>query len=234
MDQNQLSDNDKVFFNDGLRLALAADRDGISKKSLLQTTRQAQDAIDGLVEALSVEAKRQNVTLDCKKGCSWCCHQAIFATSHEIHFMWEFMKLNFSEDDQKLVVQTAFDNYQKRGRMSEDELLADKLACPLLKNGSCSVYPARPLTCRIYLSMSEPSCKTFFDKPNDKNNFPQLFEFPLQAGRMLNEGLNSGLNETGLKSREMLLEEGLLLAHNNGEVEKDISLNELPLFNGAK
>lgn len=234
MNLDQLSDNDKVFFNDGLNLALAADQDGISKKSILQTTRQAQDAIDGLVEALSVEAKRHNVTLDCKKGCSWCCHQPIFATSHEMHFMWEFMKLNFSEEDRQQVVQTAFDNYQKRGRMNEDELLADKLPCPLLKNGSCGVYPARPLTCRIYLSMSEPSCKTFFDQPKNKNSFPQLFEFPLQAGRMLNEGLNSGLNESGLNSREMLLEEGLLLAHNNGEAEKDISLNKLPLFTEAK
>ncbi len=225
-----MTDNDKVFFNDGYNLALVTNEKGLEKKSVLQTTRQAQDAIDGLVEALSGEAERQNIKIDCKKGCSWCCHQPIFATGHEMLFVWEFMKLNFSEENIKSTVQRAFDNYQKRGRLGEKELLSSKQACPLLKNGSCSVYPARPLTCRIYLSMSEPSCRTFYDEPKKKDSYPQLFEFPLQAGRMLNEGLNKGLNEKELHSREMLIEEGLLLAHNNGDEMDSLKINDLPLF----
>lgn len=224
-----MTENDKVFYNDGYNLALATNDQTAEKKSVLQTTRQAQDAIDGLVQALSGEAERQNISIDCKKGCSWCCNQPIFATGHEMLFAWEFMKLNFKQDEINATVQRAFDNYQKRGRLGEKELMASKMPCPLLKNGACTIYPARPLTCRIYLSMSEPSCHSFYSNPK-ADSYPQLFEFPLQAGRMLNEGLNKGLNEKGIHSREMLIEEGLLLAHNNGDDTSKLEINELPLF----
>lgn len=225
-----MTENDKVFFNDGYNLALATNDKGVKKQSLLQTTRQAQDAIDGLVDALSGEANRQNIKIDCKKGCNWCCYQPIYATGHEMHFVWEFVKLNYGEKDIEAMAQRAFNNYQKRGRLGEKELQASKLACPFLLNGSCSIYPARPLTCRIYLSMSEPSCRAFYDEPKKKDAFPKLFEFPLQAGRMLNEGLNKGLNEKGLNSREVLIEEGILLAYNNGDDTSGFELDKLPLF----
>lgn len=224
-----MSENDKVFFNDGLNLVNGSLQNGIEKKSILQTTRQSQDAIDGLITALTNEAERQNIKVDCRKGCNWCCHQPIFATSHEILFVWEFIKLNFKEDEVNTIIQNAFNNYQKRGRMEEKQLLSSKMPCPLLKNGSCSIYPARPLICRIYLSMSEKSCKTFFDEPDHKSSFPELFEFPLQAGRMVNEGISKGLNDKGINNREMLLEEGLLLAFNNGDPTSNI-INEIPLF----
>ncbi|MCU4164985.1 YkgJ family cysteine cluster protein [Carboxylicivirga caseinilyticus] len=229
MDENQMSEHDKVFFNDGLNLANDSLSNNTDKKTILHVTRQAQDAVDGLIDALGNEAKRQNIPVDCKKGCSWCCYQPIFATSHEMMFVWEFIKLNFKEEDQKMILQQAFNNYQKRGRMNDKELLASKMPCPLLLNGACSVYPARPITCRIYLSMSAESCKTFYDEPNKENSYPQLFEFPLQAGRMLNEGINKGLHNKDIKNREILIEEGLLLAHNNGEPDVN-KINEIPLF----
>lgn len=229
MEESQMTEHEKIFFNDGLNLVNASLADHANKKSILHTTRQAQDAIDGLVDALSSEAKRQNMPVDCKKGCSWCCHQPVFTTSHEVLFIWEFMQLNIKQEDQKVILQNAFNNYQKRGRMDDKELLSSKMPCPLLVNGSCSIYPARPVACRIYLSMSEPSCKTYFDEPDKTNSYPQLFEFPLQAGRMVNEGINKGLHEKDIKNREMIIEEGLLLAHNNGEPASE-NINELPLF----
>nr|WP_321451551.1 YkgJ family cysteine cluster protein [uncultured Carboxylicivirga sp.] len=229
MDENQMSEHDKIFFNDGLNLVKDALSNNSDKRSILHTTRQAQDAIDGLVDALSNEATRQNMPVDCKKGCNWCCHQPVFATSHEMMFVWEFIKLNFKEEDRKVILQKAFNNYQKRGRMDDKELLQSKLPCPLLLNGSCSVYPARPIACRIYLSMSAQSCKTAFDAPKDESIYPQLFDFPLQAGRMVNEGINKGLQDKGIKNREMLMEEGLLLAYNNGDPVSD-TINEMPLF----
>lgn len=229
MSEQQMSENDKIFFNDGLNLANTSLKAGLNKQSILHTTRQAQDAIDGLITSLINEARRHNIKVDCKKGCSWCCHQPIFACSHEILFIWEFMQLNFKQEEIKKILQSAFNNYQKRGRMEQKQLLSSKMPCPFLKDGSCGIHPARPLACRIYLSMSEPSCKTFYHKPDQPDSYPQLFEFPLQAGRMVNEGINKGLNDTGIPNHEMLLEEGLLLAHNNGNPVQD-DIMESPLF----
>ena len=98
MNKSELSDTDKAFYQDGLRLAEAATYEKVEDKKLWQATRQEQDAMEGLIGALSEEAKRHNVTIDCRKGCSWCCHQPIFGVAHEFHYLWQFIKLNMSED----------------------------------------------------------------------------------------------------------------------------------------
>ena len=100
----------------------------------------------------------------------------------------------------------------------------------MLINGACSVYEARPMACRIYLSTSEASCKKFYDYPNHKSNFPALLEFPLRAGQMMNEGFSEGIKADNLHNTEYLLEEGLLIAHNNGDPIKDNKVHNNPLF----
>lgn len=232
MNQSELSDTDKAFFQDGLKLAETACKNSCSKEKVWQATRQQQDAMEGLIQALSEEAKRHNVNIDCKKGCSWCCNQPIFGVSHEFHFLWQFIKLNMSEGDQKEILQRAFNNYQKRGKMTQEELEKSKLPCPLLKNGSCMAYNGRPMACRIYLSMSEQSCKQYHDNPNDANFYPSLLEFPLRAGQMMNEGFSEGLKKAELHTNEMLMEEGLLVAHNNGDEIN--TLIDHPLFKDLK
>ncbi|WP_439183269.1 YkgJ family cysteine cluster protein [Carboxylicivirga taeanensis] len=229
MKSTELSETDKAFYQDGQRLAEIALKTKAEANYLWQATRQEQDAIEELVSALMVEAKRQNITVDCKKGCSWCCYQPVFGVAHEFHYLWKFIELNMDAAEQKAILQRAFDNYQKRGRLSQEELEKSKLPCPLLKNGSCSAYPARPMACRIYLSMSEESCKKYHDTPEDKDNYPALLEFPLRAGQMMNEGFSEGLKGAQLKNNEYLFEEGLLIAHNNGE-PIDLPLNDHPLF----
>jgi len=230
MNKSDLSETDKAFYQDGIKLAEIATKEKCTDQKLWQATRQEQDAMGGLIDALSAEAKRHNITIDCKKGCTWCCHQPVYAVSHEFHFMWQFMQLNMTEAERKIILKKAFDNYQQKGRLSDEELKFNKLPCPLLVNGACSIYDARPMACRIYLSMSETSCKKFHNQPKDKTNFPALLEFPLQAGQMINEGFTEGLRNAKLYNTEYLLEEGLLIAHNNGEPIKNGDIKNNPLF----
>lgn len=234
MNKQELSDTDKAFFADGLRLAEDAIKNKLSNRTLWQVTRQEQDAMEGLIEALSAEAQRHNVKIDCKKGCNWCCNQAIFGVAHEFYYLWQFIKLNMSEEERKAILQRAFDNYQKRGRLSQNELEKSKLPCPLLKDGSCSAYAARPMACRIYLSMSEASCKKYYEQPDNKENYPALLEFPLRAGQMMNEGFTEGIGKAQLVNNEYLMEEGLLIAHNNGEPIDENELSKHPLFQQHK
>lgn len=51
------------------------------------------------------------------------------------------------------------------------------------------------MTCRIYLSMSLESCKSFFKHPESKTDYAKLYSFPLHAGRMLNEGIAAFLRD---------------------------------------
>jgi Fe-S-cluster containining protein len=94
--------------------------------------------------------------------------------------------------------------------LSTEKKLHHKQSCPLLEHDACVAYAARPVACRIYLSMNVDSCKYEFTNPSDQSAFPQLYKLPLQAGRKLNEGFAAGLRENGIKTEEHTLEKGLL------------------------
>ena len=62
------------------------------------------------------------------------------------------------------------------------------------------------MACRCYLSSSVESCRKQHDHPQDRSMMAALYEFPLQAGRGMNEGIRSALMEKGLIPSEWLLE----------------------------
>jgi hypothetical protein len=64
------------------------------------------------------------------------------------------------------------------------------------------------MACRIYLSFSLSSCKRDHERPTGRKYIPELFEFPLLAGRMLNEGFVAYLKQSGIQSSELPLEQG--------------------------
>ena len=79
---------------------------------------------------------------------------------------------SFSRQEQKNVYQLALEKNEKTSKLTEKEVLNYKQPCPLLKDGSCTVYPARPLACRIYLSMKVDSCYQFYMHPNRYRQLP--------------------------------------------------------------
>jgi hypothetical protein len=94
--------------------------------------------------------------------------------------------------------------------------LAFRFPCPFLYEGACSVYEARPMACRIYLSSSASACCREYENPGDDLHFPDLYEFPLRAGRMLNEGFVAYLKHSGLHTSELPVEQGYISMVENG------------------
>ena len=72
------SENDRIFYSDGYKLAQNAILGSFSNKSLFSAIEALYVAIDELNDSLLELASRQNIPIDCKKGCQWCCHQAVF------------------------------------------------------------------------------------------------------------------------------------------------------------
>ena len=77
------------------------------------------------------------------------------------------------------------------------------------------------MACRIYLSSSEKACRAEFENPANDRNIPELFEFPLQAGRMLNEGFVAYLKQRGFKGSELPLEQGYSTMVTLGQTMED-------------
>jgi hypothetical protein len=76
------------------------------------------------------------------------------------------------------------------------------------------------MACRIYLSTRLETCLEFYHHPENEQNYPALIDFPLKAGRMMNEGFMAALKENGIETAEFRLEEGL----------KIVLKNEQPIF----
>jgi Fe-S-cluster containining protein len=205
MDQKEI---DKIFFRDGYRLAGSYLEQELSPVQIREAIRALYASIDQLLDAFLQRAKAEGQPVSCKKGCAWCCHQAVFAVTHEFLYLNEYVQKHFSKDAQEGVLARAREKVKISLNSSVEEQLKIRAACPFLKGGSCSVYAVRPMACRIYLSASVASCKKEHDRPSDTRNFPGLFDFPLRAGRMMNEGFVAYLKQSGLQVSELPLEQG--------------------------
>lgn len=204
-----LKELEKQFHADGYRMGMTAAEGGFSNEALFAAVENLHQMVDELVESFSEFAGRNNQTPACKNGCHWCCHQPVFALSYELNYLSNFLNANFSVSLMKEISLRAAGKRKKLEDMKGDALLNSKFPCPLLENGSCIAYAARPVACRIYLSTNLESCLHFYEEPENEKSFPALLQFPMRMGRMLNEGFKAALKANGIKVEEFRIEEKL-------------------------
>lgn len=201
---------EKAFYHDGYKLGMKALQNGSGQEKMDQALSEMYEIIDSLNDSLSDYAQQQGQHIACKKGCQWCCHQPVFALDYELAFLKKYVEEEFSQAVQNEIKKRAVDKNLKLSLLKGDDQLNAKFPCPLLVDGACMAYKARPVACRIYLSSNLYSCLNFFNKPEDKNSYPALLDFPMRAGRMLNEGFKAALKTEGIIAREFRIEEGII------------------------
>lgn len=135
------------------------------KFSKAVTEKSVPEAIYGLIhlaEELTAEYKEAeppSSAIHCRAGCSHCCHMRIHVTAPEALVIALFIRERFSQieiDDLRLRLVEADDI--TRG-MTDEEHGRVGISCPLLLDDLCSVYDARPLECRGYVSMDVEACR---------------------------------------------------------------------------
>jgi len=215
----QFTENDHIFFSDGFKLAQSAIDQGFSNSTLFSAIESLYAAIDGLNDSIVALSKRQNKGVACQKGCHWCCHQAVYANSYELHFLSEKIKSSSSAEMISKYIEAADEKFAVTSKLNEEEVSRFKKPCPLLENGACSIYEARPMACRIYLSTNLGTCLEFYKHPENNHNYPALIDFPLRAGRMMNEGFIAALKGYGIETVEFRLEQGLKIVLKNDQPE---------------
>lgn len=99
----------------------------------------------------------------CCAGCDTCCHDDVAVQAHEVFVVAEFVQKKFPPEElERLIARSAEHRAGYAARQGEPLPLTAKRPCPLLREGDCSVYPARPEICRAYLSRSFDDCVTNF------------------------------------------------------------------------
>jgi len=205
MDQKEI---DRIFYRDGYRLAMQHLEHGLSVPRLKTAIGELYRAMDELLDAFLQRSAQEGKPAHCKKGCAWCCHQEVFAVTHEFLYLNEYVKLHLTPETRTRILEKAREKVNLSMNRKVEDPWQIRAACPFLKAGSCIAYDARPMACRIYLSASESSCKWEHDHPGNQKSHPDLYLFPLQAGRMLNEGFVACLKQLGLQVSELPIEQG--------------------------
>jgi Fe-S-cluster containining protein len=201
---------EKAFYSDGYKLGMQAVEVNLSTESLYLSISKMYSAADELISSITQLALQQNQPIECKKGCDFCCHQPVYALDYEMQFLNTFIKANFPEEEQREIKIRAKKNRDFLKDTNKTEILNSKQPCPLLRDDTCSVYEARPMACRIYLSTNVNTCKIFYKQPENKTNYPALMDFPMRAGRMMNEGFKSALKTKNIIAKEFRIDELLL------------------------
>lgn len=201
---------ERAFYSDGYRLGMKAAENFHSESVFSEAVQELHQLVDELIRSFSEFATQQNQNIDCKKGCEWCCHQPVFALDYELDYLNAFINSKFPEAKLNIINERAKSKRKKLESLEGEALLNSKFPCPLLEEGVCIAYEARPIACRIYLSKNINSCVHFYNEPGDKTNFPELLDLPMRLGRMINEGFKAALKTNGFNPLEYRIEDKLI------------------------
>ena len=142
--------------------------------------------IKDLDSRLETYFKIQADYLCCKKGCSACCEKGDYPLSEsELKYLMQgYASL---DNDSKIKIQENIKEIERGG------------ICPFLINKNCSIYPHRPIICRVhgiaYLAKDNiakvPYCV------NDGKNFASVYE----NGKLLTEPIKENLDTVYLAQK---------------------------------
>jgi len=111
-----------------------------------------------------IDNELDNIPNVCNKGCFFCCYQPIELFKFESVTLGDYIKGNLTTETRNKIKENLlkrlefFDNNTPNEPLSSIEAFVDfrlkakntPTPCPLLINGECGVYKARPMTCRTH------------------------------------------------------------------------------------
>jgi Fe-S-cluster containining protein len=130
---------------------------GISSARLIDLAGNLARYADAAIEIVTEEYRPR---LDCKEGCSYCCCKpGVLISIPELLRILDHLHTTFDREAIESVRERARRYVGQLEGRSFDAPTDQSVPCPLLRDGRCSVYEVRPLTCRGYNSTSVDACR---------------------------------------------------------------------------
>jgi len=146
------------ILHDGLVMAdIEFRRHGETPAAFSAITEGRSRWMDEANEAQLKLAAEGGHAVQCRDKCSYCCYQHVMLSCTEAFQIVRWLQSQGREVNTRAnadLVRTLphLERYQ-RG-----------IACPLLKNQRCTVYPVRPMPCRSYFSSTRHLCKLGWER----------------------------------------------------------------------
>ena len=105
-----------------------------------------------------------DLEIDCHNGCHWCCHQLVVITCKEdAKVILKTAKEKMTDQEFTTFTHTVRGQAKAISALPYEQAEQKKWTCPLLKNGSCTVYEVRPVACRSVFSPDHRCCQQMLE-----------------------------------------------------------------------
>ena len=135
--------------------------------------------------------------LACRTGCSWCCHFTIDVRAAEVFRILDFVERSLTAEEKARVYAEVRANSEVLGKLDEDERMTRNVKCPFLSEGRCTIYVARPQSCRNYHATDVAGCQQSYEDPGNLDIDPDFAPWVYQAGAAHVEAFSMAMRDAG-------------------------------------
>lgn len=167
-------------------------REGIRAAGVLRALENSQSRHDARLESAPDAG-----TLACRAGCSWCCHFTVDVRAAEVFRILEFVDSSFTPEKQARVFAEVRVNAATLDGLNADDRATRNLKCPFLQEGRCTIYAARPQTCRNYHATDVAGCRQACEQPESLDIDPDFAPGVYQAGVAHVEAFGAAMRDAG-------------------------------------
>lgn len=150
----------------------------------------------------------------CRAGCAHCCHQAVGVTPPEVFAIHAHLRASRAPGELDAVVERIRAADDRTRGMAAADRLSPELPCPFLDvdEARCTIYEARPLSCRGTNSLDAAACERTLRDPDaraallaGRESIPCYLE-PIRAFHAVTAGLQLALDQLqGLEAQPLEL-----------------------------
>jgi uncharacterized protein len=124
---------------------------------LLPVLRGAHKEFERAYASAPAEAR---AAVACRAGCDACCHVPVGVQAHEVLIVAHHVQKTFPPEELEALIARAGEHRARFAGRTSFERMDMRKPCVLLREGSCTVYEARPEACRSHHSHSDEACRT--------------------------------------------------------------------------
>jgi len=155
----------------------------------LESSQQRHDA--------RIAAAPDVATLACRAGCTWCCYFTVDVRAAEVFRILDFVEQSFTPEEKARVYAEVRANSLALRNLGEDERVTRNVKCPFLSAGRCTIYAARPQSCRNYHATNVAGCQQSYEEPCNLDIDPDFAPGVYQAGRAHVEAFSARMSDAG-------------------------------------
>lgn len=170
-------------------------------------------------EVFAAKLAESGHEIGCKTGCFYCCYIKVDALPLEVFGLASYIKQHFSADQIEEIRARARANREKIAALSADAQKTAKIPCPLLQDGRCMCYKARPMICRRYYSHKVEPCEAMFNGTAKEDMRGQIPELTFALSMMVMK-IQDSLEKSGFDAAPYDLSSALDEALNNPKCYK--------------